>query len=393
MNNRNKSLVLVAIALIASFIFSLLTIYAVSEFEREDKRKLGVSARSAVLYVPEADRFLYEKHSELRLPMASTTKIMTALIAAESLPLSEVITVDERASGIEGSSAYLKVGERVTAEELMYALMLRSANDAAAALAIRISGGIEDFAALMNGRAEELGLTDTHFTNPHGLDDDEHYTTARDLAILASAALKNELVRKISSTYKKSFITEERSRTYVNHNKLLLQYDDAIGLKTGFTKKSGRCLVGAAERDGLTLVTVTLDAPSDWNDHRNMLDYGFSHIEKLTLANEGDISYTLPILGAETDSVRVSNREAASVICDACEHEVKSYVRMSRILIAPISTDTQVGTVIFTLDGEECARIALYPEESIKTKKDNNLLRKHLTWKKSDFRNIWRMRD
>ena len=368
MNNRNKYLAMIAAILIASFIFSLLTIYAVSEFEREDKKRLSVSARAAVLYAPEADRFLYEKQADLRLPMASTTKIMTALIAAETLPLSEVIVIDERSSGIEGSSAYLKVGERVTAEELMYALMLRSANDAATALAIRISGSVEAFASLMNERACKLGLQGTSFTNPHGLDSDEHYTTARDLAILASAALKNDLVREISSTYKKSFITEERSRTYVNHNKLLKQYDGAIGLKTGFTKRSGRCLVGAAERDGLTLITVTLDAPSDWNDHRCMLDHGFSNIRKISLANVGDISYTIPVIGSDKGSVRVTNRDAASVICDGGEHDIHSYVKLSRMLVAPISRETPVGTVIFTLDGEECARIPLYAEETIKVK-------------------------
>jgi D-alanyl-D-alanine carboxypeptidase len=164
--------------------------------------------------------------------------------------------------------------------DLLFGLMLRSANDAAAAIAYEISGSIEAFADKMNEKAESLGLTDTHFTNPHGLDDKEHYTTARELAIITGEALKNDTFLQIVST-KKQIITNSdgESRLLINHNKLLNMYENTIGVKTGFTKKSGRCLVGAAERDGVRLITVTINAPDDWKDHTALFDYGFSKLK------------------------------------------------------------------------------------------------------------------
>ena len=263
----------IAIILIATLLFSFLTIYS---FGENVESKISVSAHSAALYQPETNTFLYSKNADLRMPMASTTKIMTALVALEESSLDEIIIIDDRAVGIEGSSAYLKSGEAFTMEELLYALLLQSANDAAVAIANHIGGSSEGFAGLMNEKACSLGLEDTHFTNPHGLNDEAHYTTAYDLAKIAAQALKNEKFKEIVSTYKKTFLNDERSRTYVNHNKLLNLYEGCIGVKTGFTRQSGRCLVGAAERDGALLISVTLSAPNDWNDHKTLWNYGFS---------------------------------------------------------------------------------------------------------------------
>lgn len=372
MNKFNPN-IYIAILLMAALIFSAMTVYA---FGERKSKEINVSARSAVLYQPETDVFLYSKNADARLPMASTTKIMTALVALENSRADELVTVDERAVGTEGSSAYLKGGEVLTMEELTYALLLQSANDAAVAIACHVGGSIEGFSYMMNLRACELGLSDTHFTNPHGLDSDEHYTTAAELAKIAAEALKNPSFKKIASTYKRTFATEERSRTYVNHNKLLKMYDGCIGIKTGFTKKSGRCLVGAAERDGLTFVSVTLDAPSDWSDHKCMLDLGFDTLEKLTLSEADDHLYRIPLLEGATDSVSVSNPEGASLILEKGEHRVEEYVKLVRFTVAPVLKGDILGEIIYTVDGKEAARIPLVAAESVEKIKEKNFLDK-----------------
>lgn len=272
MKNPKERIIVFSIFLIFVFI-----LYSTAIFSASDMR---LSAKSAVLYDPHSESFLYSKNADTRLPMASTTKIMTALVAIESASLEATVDISDDAIGTEGSSLYLKKGERMTMGDLLFGLMLRSANDAAAAIAYEISGSIEAFADKMNEKAESLGLTDTHFTNPHGLDDKEHYTTARELAIITGEALKNDTFLQIVST-KKQIITNSdgESRLLINHNKLLNMYENTIGVKTGFTKKSGRCLVGAAERDGVRLITVTINAPDDWKDHIALFDYGFSKLK------------------------------------------------------------------------------------------------------------------
>lgn len=360
-DNKNKILILL---LILTLTFSLFTVFISSS------GAVGVSARSAALYEPETERFLYLKDSDRRLAMASTTKIMTALLALELLDPDEEIEIDERALGIEGSSIYLKQGERMTALDLVYAVLLQSANDAAEAIAYEISGGIQEFAALMNERASILGLTDTHFTNPHGLDDPNHYTTAHDLAIIAAEALKNEDFKKISSTYKKEIGEGESTRTVVNHNKMLKLYDGCIGVKTGYTKKSGRCLVSAAERDGLTMISVTIDAPSDWADHTELLDYGYSLLEAKTLAEIGDFSYTVPIVGGTRESVKVENTESLKRIFNKGDSETEAHIRLSRYFSAPISRGDILGVVIFTKDGDEIASLDLVATEDVEALKE-----------------------
>ena len=200
----------------------------------------SISARSAILIAAETGEALFEKAADERLPMASTTKIMTALAAIESMPLDTVVTVPAGAVGVEGSSVYLEAGEKLTLEDLLYALLLASANDAATAIALTVSGSVEEFAALMNEKAAALGLSGTHFTNPHGLYDEEHYTTAADLAKLTAYALENEVFAKIVSTYKRTIPLngDNGVRVLINHNRLLRMSDDVIGVKTGFTKKA-----------------------------------------------------------------------------------------------------------------------------------------------------------
>ena len=347
-----KKTICLALLFICLFGVSNITSFASAE-------KISTSAHSAVLYLPETHSFLYAKNADTRMAMASTTKIMTALIVLENSNLDDIVTIPQQAVGTEGSSAYLKVGEKLTIEEMLYALLLQSANDVAVSLAYHIGGDIEGFAELMNSRAESLGLVDTHFSNPHGLDDKEHYTTARELSIIAAEAMKNDIFRQIVSTKKKSFVTEERSRTYINHNKLLALYDDCIGVKTGFTKKSGRCLVSAAERDGLTFISVTLNAPNDWSDHTDLLNYGYSRIEKITLCNSEDYKYSLPIINLEGESVLVTNKESRFIISERGDNNVEEHVRIYRYAIAPVEEGDVLGEVIYTKNGEEISRVQL----------------------------------
>ena len=371
-NTRLYLTVMIIIALISSF----MTVYAHGAREIKRTGISGISAKACALYIPETNEFIFEKCADTRMPMASTTKIMTALVAVENSDLFDLIEIDERSVNIEGSSAYLKVGDVLTMEELIYALLLQSANDAAIAIANHVAGGVEEFANLMNERAAELSLTDTHFTNPHGLDDDEHYTTARELSIIAKEALTQEELRLAFQTYKRTFVTGERVRTYVNHNKLLSLYDGAIGIKTGFTKRSGRCLVGAAERDGLTLIAVTLNAPSDWNDHTAMFDYGYENYEKLTIAHEGELEYERYVFNSIGNKIKITNRDGISIIRKRENEKIEATVKLPDFVFAPVSQNDILGKVIFTIGGEYIGEVNLYPEKELLLEEKSGIFNK-----------------
>ena len=231
-----------------------------------------VSAKSAALLDGATGTCLYEQNGDQRALIASTTKIMTGLLVCEAGEPERSVTVPDAAVWVEGSSMYLKSGETLTRRELLYGMMLHSGNDAALTLAISVSGSEAAFVRQMNLRARALGLTQTHFANPHGLDSGENYSTALDLAQLARAALQNEAFRTVVSTKTVSCA----GRTLTNHNKLLWRYDGCIGVKTGYTRHAGRILVSAAERDGRQLIAVTISDPDDWRDHAALLDYGFA---------------------------------------------------------------------------------------------------------------------
>nr|WP_226658432.1 D-alanyl-D-alanine carboxypeptidase family protein [Pseudalkalibacillus hwajinpoensis] len=253
---------------------------------------IGVSARSAILIEQETGRVLYEKDAYTQRRIASITKIMTAILAIESGKMNEKVTVSHNAAGTEGSSLYLKEGEKITLENLVYGLMLRSGNDAAVAIAEEVGGSLEGFVTLMNQKAEEIGMSHTVFMNPHGLDDHEnHLSTAYDMAILTQYAMNNETYRIISSTkvHKAPNASEDWDYVWRNKNKLLNLYSDSTGGKTGYTKRAKRTLVSTAERDGMTLIAVTLDAPDDWNDHISMFNWGFSNYELTLLEPKGTL--------------------------------------------------------------------------------------------------------
>ncbi|MBE6668080.1 MAG: D-alanyl-D-alanine carboxypeptidase [Ruminococcaceae bacterium] len=336
-----------------------------------------VSAKSAILINAEDGSVYYEKNPDERLGMASTTKLMTALVVSERLDPDKAVTVPKEAVGIEGSSIYLTEGERITVRELLYALLLSSANDAAVALALECADSIEGFCALMNEKADKMGLVNTNFTNPHGLFDENHYTTARELATVGRHALNNELIAEIVAT-KKATVShdgEADARLLVNHNKLLGKYDGAIGMKTGFTKKTGRTLVSAARRDGLTLIAVTLDAPDDWRDHKAMLDYGFEHYEKRVFYKAGEYSADIPLSDGYIRSVKVINTLPLALTvrkdCKDFSVRVEGY---SRFLTAPVKAGEPFGQVVITADGKEISSPLVVAEGAAgKTKIKRNI--------------------
>ena len=256
---------------------------------------VGTSASSAILMEAESGRVLYEQNAHEERLIASITKLMTALVALESgHDLEETVTVGEACTRAEGSSLYLRPGEEISLKGLLYGVMLRSGNDAALAVAEHCGGSVEEFVGRMNEKAAQLGMVNSHFANPNGLNAEGHYSSAYDMALLARACLENEALAEIAAT--KSATVDGRVLT--NHNKLLWQYEGCIGLKTGYTEKAGRTLVSAAQRDGMTLICVTLSDPNDWADHAALFDWGFSNYHLQRAADAGEQVGWLPVEGS-----------------------------------------------------------------------------------------------
>lgn len=318
----------------------------------------SVSAACAVLLDVRGNRFLHEKDADVRRPMASTTKIMTALVVLEQGDLTATVTVPREAVGVEGSSVYLFEGEQITVKNLLYALLLSSANDAATALAIHVAGSIEAFADLMNQKAAELGLTNTHFTNPHGLYDEAHYTTARELALIAAAALKNPTFADIVATKRHEAKQNgtDATRLFVNHNRLLHTFEDACGVKTGFTKKSGRCLVSAAERDGLLLVAVTLSAPDDWRDHTRLLTWGFEGFEGFSPLVA---PISLPVVGGTSRTAAIVPEGEVYLTLPRDHAPITAHLELPRFLYGGKTRGARVGQLVYRCEGRVIATLPL----------------------------------
>jgi len=328
----------------------------------------NVSAKSAIVIENSTGRVLYEKNAHTRMPMASTTKIMTAICALENSDPDTLITVNDAAVGIEGSSIYLAKDEKITIRDLLYGMMLNSGNDAATALACEVSGSVEEFAKLMNKTAENIGAHDTNFVNACGLYEDEHYTTAADLALITAYGLKNPVFAQIVSTYQTKISNGDKDypRSLKNHNKLLRRYDGCIGVKTGYTKKCGRCLVSSAFRDGITLTCVTLNAPDDWNDHTALLDYGFSRCAWVSVANEDDYCTTVKVAGGTRGDVSVSFKEALGFVSiDGVDDDVSvSYDFMPK-LKAPLNEGQSEGVASLYVGGALCAKSELVCAQAV----------------------------
>lgn len=316
-------------------------------------------AKGAVVIDGGSGRVLYEKDCDARLPMASTTKIMTALLTLEQPDLDGAFPVDRNAIRVEGSSMGLREGDTVTLRTLAYGMLLPSGNDAANAAAVRIAGTKEAFVRLMNERAAELGLENTHFMTPSGLDEDTHYSSARDMAMLAREALANPAFAEIcgKSSAKVQFGNPPYDRWLTNHNKLLKYYPGVTGVKTGFTGRAGRCLVSSAQRDGVELIAVTLGCPDDWNVHMRLYDACFAKARRQTVALP---ALALPVAGAGAVSTVWSGNEAT--LLEGEEAEV--LVTAEHFLFAPVEAGRVVGKAAVRAGEETVAEFDLVAAES-----------------------------
>lgn len=313
-----------------------------------------VSANNAILMEEMTGRVLFEKNAYEQKPIASITKVMTAIIAIEQGELKEQIKASRHAVHAEGSSIYLEIGEKMSLEDLLYGLMLRSGNDAAVAIAEHIGGSIEGFVFLMNEQAQKLGMNSSHFTNPHGLHEENHHSTAFDMALLMRYAIQNETFQKISETSFHKPTT--RSYGWKNKNRLVNGlYKYSTGGKTGFTKKSGRTLLTSAKKQDLSLITVTLNASDDWNDHIQLFNWGFDQFRLEKLLNQGKVTY--PVKQIDDFFVGYINED---VFYPLSEREIKQLKKHSYLLREKDSSKQIIGKTIFTLSGEPIIHTDVY---------------------------------
>lgn len=320
----------------------------------------AISADHAILLDAATDRVLYAKNADSKALIASTTKIMTALVVCEQTNVLDRVRIPKDAVGIEGSSMYLREGEVMTVQELLYGLMLHSGNDAAVALAIYCGGTVEGFAQLMNDKAHRLGLTGTHFENPHGLDSPEHYSTARDMALLAAYAMDNPIFHKTVSAKTVS----AAGRTLRNHNKLLWRLEGADGVKTGFTKAAGRILVSSATRQGRRLIAVTMNDGNDWNDHIALMEDGFRRFQVRKVISEGDCIGGAEVAGGESASVALLVKSDFYYAL-AQEETVQIVLPEPGFVYAPVVESADAGFAYVCVDGKAVGKISLVYGDTI----------------------------
>lgn len=326
-----------------------------------------ISAKSAIVYNGETGDILFEKNAYEQLPMASTTKIMSVLLVLESGGLDERFVVDSEAIKVEGSSMGLQEGDKVTLRDLCYGMLLPSGNDAANAAAVKVAGSTQKFVELMNDKAQVLGLVDTHFVTPSGLDDDtdEHYSTAYDMARLTAEAMKNADFRAICSqkSAKVCFGDPPYERWLMNSNKLLKSCEGIVGVKTGFTDKARRCLVSVCDRNGAELICVTLNAPDDWNDHSKLYDYCFEFISMQALPLDKK-KYYLNIVGGDSDKVLCETETAEAVLLNGYAQKVETMVYLPAFAYAPVKNGEQVGKVVYSYNGRVIAEKPIIVKEN-----------------------------
>lgn len=327
----------------------------------------GISAQKAILFDTVSGRPIFSQKAEEKSLIASTTKIMTALIVCEQCNVLDRMVIPPEATNIEGSSMYLQPGEILTIQELLYGLMLSSGNDAAVALAIYCAGNVQGFVDLMNDKARILGMNHTHFANPNGLDAEGNYSTARDLAILASYAMDNPIFAKTVSTK----TIKAGDRYLRNHNKLLWLYDGADGVKTGYTKAAGRILVSSAVRNKRRLVAVSINAPDDWNDHRVLLDKGFLEYRVEKIVSAGDRLGAVTILGGDKPVAELIAAEEFSYALSSDEHP--SFIKSGKdFTSAPIAEGADAGYVYVILSGKAVGKIPVVYGQTVEISQPKN---------------------
>jgi D-alanyl-D-alanine carboxypeptidase (penicillin-binding protein 5/6) len=342
-----------------------------------------VTARAAILLDQATGRILFSKNAHEQLPMASTTKIMTAIIALESAKLDDVVTVSEYAAHVEGSAVDLEAGEEKTMEELVYGLILRSGNDAATAIAEHMSGSVEKFAERMTNRARELGATQTRFMNPHGLHHEEHYTTAYDFALISAHAMLIPKFHEISTTREKkiSWPGREYERLLRNQNKLLTLYPGADGIKTGWTTPSGRCFVGSATRDGWQLISVVLNAPQMWEDTTRLLDFGYEHYRWQKVVEKDQPLKTAAVKKGVVDRITLVAGESAGMPLKENEQELLKYsFVMQEPLTAPLKAGQRVGMLHIYFGQTVVKEVPLLACETVEKRGLGLIFRRFFSW-------------
>ncbi|HHV71486.1 MAG TPA: D-alanyl-D-alanine carboxypeptidase [Clostridia bacterium] len=331
---------------------------------------MEIVGEAGILIQADTGRILLAKNEHKKMYPASTTKIWTAINALERGNLTDIVTVGKNATLVDGSKVYLNEGEQYTLEELLYALMLESANDAAVAIAEHIAGSVEEFAKLSNQKAAEIGCQETHFTNPNGLPDPEHYTSAYDMALMARYAMQNEDFRKIVSTKSKIIsypVKEDENRPLHNGNRLLREYPGADGIKTGYTVAAGQCLVGSATRDGQRLIAVVFKSQGKniWTDVTGLLDYGFANFQMESVMSKDKPIAELPVKFGDSVQAIAENDFSYPLLKDGSE-QIETVVKWNNPeLKAPLEKGEPIGKLIFTLKGEEIGSVNIVAQNDV----------------------------
>ena len=327
---------------------------------------LAENAAGACIMNGVTGEVIFEKNADDRLPMASTTKIMTLIIALENSSPDDIVTVAPEAVKEEGSSAYIEAGAKITMRDLCHGLMLNSGNDAAVAIAYHIAGGESEFASMMTAKALELGAKDTCFKNPNGLDEEGHYTTARDLAKITRYALKNELFKDIVSkwTYDASYIRPDGSLfelMYINHNRLLNEMEGCIGVKTGYTEADGRCLVTACDRDGKIYIAVTLNDREDWAEHKAMMDAAYSDSRWLTVVKAGDC--VRHVVSRDGECELVAKNDFYVPVNGSRGRDIDVKVNAPKAVYSSLNAGEKIGELEVYYDNEPLGKVDVVAKE------------------------------
>ncbi len=343
----------------------LILLVTMSSFSTSNGYSRAISAQSAIVIDSVTGRVLYEKNSNAKKPMASTTKIMTALVALEKCKLDEIVEVPKEAVGVEGSSIYLEYDEKITIKDLLYGLMLRSGNDAAVAIAIHVGGSVEDFAELMNKKAKEIGALNTNFTNPNGLHSDKHYTTAYDLALITREAFKSNTFKEIVKT--KLYVADREGYKYFyNKNKTLSQYNGGDGVKTGYTMAAGRCLVTSASREDMQLIGVVLNAPNWFQDCYRLLDSSFEEYTSSKIIEKNAVLKNIFVNNGKKESTSVVSFKDVVIPLKENELEkISTVFELDDMIQAPVKRGQKIGEVKIYLDEKLMYTLDLYTREDI----------------------------
>lgn len=364
--------IIIMICLIFLFQINVKDIYS------EDAHQLAPTSKSSILIDANTGRVLVSKNASEKLPIASTTKIMTALVVLDNKDLDDKVKVKKEYVGIEGSSIYLTEDEEISIRDLLYGLMLRSGNDSATALAYEVGGSIEGFSNLMNKKAKEIGAISSNFTNPHGLHEEDHYSTAYDLAVITREAMKHLEFREIFKA--RTWIADrETNKHFYNKNKTLWQYEGGNGGKTGFTKVAGRCLVSTANRNGIQLISVVINDSNWFNDCYNLMDYGFENYKSFVIYSKDQFIKSVDLINGDKDKVNVMTKQELIIPLKKGEREkIKIVAKLPSELNAPIKQGESIGYLQVLLDGKLIATTELVSKSKVDKKSKHNKLIKTL---------------